>query len=138
MEIAENGADFEGVVDILDGVIRVGGGDACDGPPVFSLVVDDVVLSGFAWNYFRQLPDTFRIVMLFSEPLMGMLRHKMHVLHQFHRIGEDGFIDALDDDLMFIEDGTEDSDVRVIDVAAAERFDADKIAFNIELLGDDC
>ena len=59
----------------------------------------------------------------------------MHILHQFHRLGEHGFVDALDDDFVFIEDGTEDSNVRVIDVAAAKRFDADKIAFDIELLG---
>ena len=76
--------------------------------------------------------------MLLPEALMGVLRHQMHVLHQFLRLGEHGLVDALDDDLVFIEDGAEDGDIRVVDVAAAERFNADKVAFDIELLGDDC
>ena len=53
--------------------------------------------------------------MLLPETLMGMLRHQMHVLHQFLRLGEHGLVDALNDDLVFIEDGAEDGDVRVID-----------------------
>ena len=114
------------------------GSDSRNGPPVFPLVVDDEILSGFAWNDFWQLPDALRVVMLFPEALMGVLRHQMHVLHQFLRFGEHGLVDALDDDLVFIEDVAVDGVLCVVDVVGAERFNADKVAFDIELLGDDC
>ena len=68
---------------------------------------------------------------------MGVFRHQMHVLHQFFRFGEHSLVDSLNDDFVFIENGAENGDIRVIDVAAAKRFDADEIAFNIELLCND-
>ena len=110
VEITQYGTDFKSVVDILDGVVGMRGGNACDGTPIFAFLIDNEIFSRLAGDDFWKLPDAFRVVMFFSKPLMGVLRHQMHVLHQFFRLGEHGLVDPLDNDLDPGRDGMQGVD----------------------------
>ena len=59
VEISEDGADFERVVCILDGFIRMCGGYARNGAPVFAVFVNDVIVAILAWDDLGELPDAW-------------------------------------------------------------------------------
>ena len=68
---------------------------------------------------------------------MGVIGHQVHILHDLFGIGEHLPVDALDDDLLLVEHRSEDGEIGVVDIAAAEGIAADEPALDLELLCDD-
>ena len=121
-------------VDVPHDVKRVGGHDARDYAPDLALVVDDKILGVLRLDDARHLPHAVvaPLVGVVLKLIVTVLRDLVHVGHDDFRLGEDVAVDALQNHLRLRKGIAVDREIRIVDVAVAERPEGDEPALDVE------